>query len=287
VAYASIAVGAYLFGWRGGLPAGLLTAFLLGPAAYLLGLPNRDTTEAGIVRAAAYIGVGTLLGVLFDRLRDAIGHWKETARRIDERQRQAMVAFARGAEAKDHDTGEHIVRVQLVSQSLALATGIDEAEAERIGWAAMLHDVGKLHVPDAILTKPGPLTTDEWEVMQKHAIWGAEILSVGHSFETARRIARWHHENFDGTGYPDGLDRDQIPLDARIVRISDAFDAMTSNRCYARSRSVEEALEELHRCAGSQFDPELVRLMIDLVRSDRHLVTRLTEVSKPNARFAA
>lgn len=132
----------------------------------------------------------------------------------------------------------------------------------------MLHDVGKLHVPDAILTKPGPLTPDEWATMRMHTVWGAEILQTGAAFEVARKVARWHHENFDGSGYPDGLRGDLIPLEARIVRIGDAFDAMTHRRPYQPARPPEWALDQLARHAGAHFDPELVRLFVDRVASD-------------------
>ncbi|MGH2488814.1 MAG: HD-GYP domain-containing protein [Candidatus Limnocylindria bacterium] len=155
------------------------------------------------------------------------------------------------------------MRVQLLAEELARATGLDPERAADIGWSAMLHDVGKLHVPDRILLKPGPLTADEWAIMRRHPVWGAEILAQGEGFEVARRIARWHHENVDGSGYPDGLRGDRIPLEARIVRIADAFDAMTHQRPYQAARSVEWALEELDRCKDSQFDPDLVALFVD------------------------
>lgn len=125
----------------------------------------------------------------------------------------------------------------------------------------MLHDVGKLHIPDRILLKPGPLSDEEWAVMRQHPIYGEVILGDGPGFSTARRVARWHHENFDGSGYPDGLRAERIPLDARIVRIADAFDAMTHDRPYKQAESIEWALAELRRCAGTDFDPELVRLL--------------------------
>ncbi|MDT5286408.1 MAG: cyclic di-GMP phosphodiesterase, partial [Mycobacterium sp.] len=177
--------------------------------------------------------------------------------------------------AKDTDTGDHVVRVQLVAEELARAIGLDAEQAADIGWSAMLHDVGKLHVPDRILLKPGPLMTDEWEIMRRHPVWGAEILAQGEGFEVARRIARWHHENIDGSGYPDGLRGENIPLEARIVRIADSFDAMTHARPYKPARSMEWALEELLRCAGTQFDSELAILFIDQLRNDVGLRARL------------
>jgi putative two-component system response regulator len=192
-----------------------------------------------------------------------------------------MVALARGAEAKDTDTGDHIRRVQAMSERLALAASMDPAAAEALGWAAMLHDVGKLHVPDRILQKAGPLTDAERAVIRMHPIWGAEILAEGEGFEVARRVARWHHEDFDGSGYPDGLRGERIPLEARIVRVADAVDAMTHRRPYQEARSLGWALDELQRCAGRQFDPDLVRLFRDIVAADAELVRSMAGSPRP------
>lgn len=264
--YAGIILAAYLYGWRAAILTGLLGGFLLGPFAELSGLRN-DGQQAWLTRTIAYVGIGLLTGILFERARTSIRAWRDTAVRVAERERDGMVALARGAEAKDTDTGDHIKRVQGMSERLALASGVSVEDAAAIGWAGMLHDVGKLHVPDQILLKPGPLTAAEWEIMRKHPIWGEQILADGDGFSLARRIARWHHENFDGTGYPDRIAGIHIPFEARIVRVADAFDAITHTRPYQKARSVEEALEELDRFAGIQFDPELVRLQIDLIRN--------------------
>lgn len=274
--YLPIVLAAYLFGWRGGLVTAAYVAFLLGPLPTLAGLAGGlEQPDAWAIRAATFVVVGGLTGYLFDHARLAMLGWRSAAVEIAQRQRDGMVALARGAEAKDSDTGDHVVRVQLLAEELARATGLDRERAADIGWSAMLHDVGKLHVPDRILLKPGPLWADEWEIMRRHPVWGAEILAQGEGFEVARRIARWHHENIDGSGYPDGLRGERIPLEARIVRIADAFDAMTHPRPYQAARSVEWALEELDRYAGSQFDPELAALFIDRVRSDGGLRERL------------
>ena len=267
LAYAGVVLAAYLFGWRGAVLTGILSGVLLGPFMSLTGLPV-DSQQAWLTRTIAFVGVGLLTGLLFERSRMSIKAWRDTAVRVATRERDGMVALARGAEAKDSDTGDHIRRVQGMSERLALASGLSLEDGAAIGWAGMLHDVGKLHVPDRILLKPGPLTAEEWEIMRQHPIWGEQILADGDGFAMARRIARWHHENFDGSGYPDGLTRIHIPFEARIVRVADAFDAITHTRPYQRARSVEEALEELDRWAGRQFDPELVRLQIDLVRRE-------------------
>jgi hypothetical protein len=268
VGYLSVVLAAYLFGWPGALSTGLLVGALLGPIAAATGMPN-DGPQAWLTRGFAFVGVGAAMGLLFDRLRAAVAASDRRTSRLVEQERAAVMAFARGAEAKDEATGHHVVRVQITSEALARATGLDAADAERVGWAAMLHDVGKLHVPDSILLKPGPLDAEEWAIMRQHPVWGERILGDDAGFATARIIARWHHENLDGTGYPDGLAGDRIPLEARIVRITDAFDAMTNKRPYSEMRSFEAALEELDRFAGRQFDPELVATMIEIIRHDR------------------
>ena len=266
--YAAILLGAYQYGWRGGLVAGIGLAFLLGRLPLMLDLPGTESLSATVIRSLSFVGVGVLVGLLFDRARMATQGWRSAAATIASREHEAMIALARGAEAKDTDTADHVVRVQTLSEGLAGSTGMDEQRAADVGWSAMLHDVGKLHVPDKILLKPGPLTAAEWKIMRQHTIWGAEILAHGDGFEVARIIARSHHENWDGSGYPDGLRTDGIPLEARIVRVCDSFDAMTSRRPYKEPLTEEWALEELARFAGTQFDPELVRLFIDAIRAD-------------------
>jgi putative two-component system response regulator len=236
--------------------------------------------EFGVIRAVMFVSVGTITGLLFDRTRDALVGWRSAASEIGQRERDGMVALARGAEAKDTDTGDHVMRVQLVTERLALATGLAPDVAADLGWSAMLHDVGKLHVPDRILLKPGSLDPEEWEIMRRHPVWGEHILEHGSGFELARRIARWHHENLDGSGYPDGLRGTAIPLEARIVRIADSFDAMTHDRPYRRARDLPWALQELERHAGTLFDPELVRVFIDLIRTDPSLGERLLAPSR-------
>jgi hypothetical protein len=275
--YAPIIAAAFLFGLRGAFPTAVAVALALGPLASWVGLQaGTEGVAAWLIRSAAFVSVGLVSGALFDRYRTSLERWQHAALDVAEHQRTGMVALARGAEAKDTDTGDHIQRVQLAAMVLAEASGVGEEEAAAIGWSAMLHDVGKLHVPDAILLKPGPLSAEEWDVMRHHTLAGEQILRDGAGFELARRIARWHHENIDGSGYPDGLRGEQIPFEARIVRVADAFDAMTHDRPYKRAMGFEEALAELQRCAGSDFDPELVRLFVDLVERDATLIGRLS-----------
>lgn len=273
VAYVPIVAAAFAFGWRGGSATGLLMGALLGPLGAATGM-HTEGLQGWLIRAVFFVGIGSVTGGLFDFVRSAAERWRQTATRVLERERDGVLALARGAEAKDTDTGEHIRRVQLTSEELAIAAGLEPNAAAQVGWAAMLHDVGKLHVPDTILLKPGRLSAEEWAIMRMHPTWGEEILCDGQGFELARRIARWHHENLDGSGYPDGLRGVQIPLEARIVRITDSFDAMTNRRPYAAPRSLDEAIEELRRCRGTMFDPDLVDLMVKLLEQDS-LLARL------------
>jgi HD-GYP domain-containing protein (c-di-GMP phosphodiesterase class II) len=133
--------------------------------------------------------------------------------------------------------------------------------------AAALHDVGKVAIPDAILDKPGPLDEAEWEFMRTHTLIGERILAEAPSLTEASKIVRSSHERHDGTGYPDGLAGDAIPLAARIIAVCDSFDAMTSNRPYRTAMSMEGALSELYNCSGTQFDPVVVKAFAKVIRA--------------------
>jgi HD-GYP domain-containing protein (c-di-GMP phosphodiesterase class II) len=136
--------------------------------------------------------------------------------------------------------------------------GIEGSEFEDLRCAAALHDVGKVAIPDAIITKPAPLTDEEWAFMRRHTLIGERILAAAPALSGAAQLVRSSHERWDGKGYPDGLAGNEILLSSRIIAVCDAFDAMISDRPYAPSQTVVEALAELRRCAGTQFDPWIV-----------------------------
>jgi hypothetical protein len=182
-------------------------------------------------------------------------------------EREAVQMLARAAEAKDDVTGGHVLRVGDVSAELARSVGLDTTRADEIRFAGMLHDVGKLHVPDRILMKPGGLGPEEWEVVRRHTIWGERILGGSAAFELARNVARWHHENWDGSGYPDGLVGELTPVAARIVHLADVFDALRTERPYKPAWPLDRVVDEIQGNSGRMFDPQLVRELIRLLGS--------------------
>jgi putative two-component system response regulator len=173
--------------------------------------------------------------------------------------------LGRAAEYKDTDTGEHIIRMSQYSKILALALGVPELHAEQLRQAAPMHDIGKIGIPDAILLKPGSLTSEEFEQMKLHTVIGAQILSNSSSplLQLAHKLAIEHHEKWDGTGYPNGLKGEEISIEGRIVAVADVFDALTSKRPYKDAWAVDETVEHIRKQSGKHFDPLLVDLFID------------------------
>jgi putative two-component system response regulator len=173
---------------------------------------------------------------------------------------QVIRRLGRAAEFKDNETGNHVIRMSHYSRLIGRAYGLAEPDLDLLFNAAPMHDIGKIGIPDGILLKPGKLDADEWRIMQKHPRMGAAILGE-HDNELlayARLVAQTHHECWDGSGYPDGLAGEAIPLVGRIVAIADVFDALTSLRPYKPAWTVEAAVEEIKAHAGQKFDPALI-----------------------------
>ncbi|QJA05843.1 two-component system response regulator [Thermosulfurimonas marina] len=189
---------------------------------------------------------------------------REAHRRIKELSLEVIVRLSRAAEYRDEHTGEHILRIAHYSAMIARKLGLNEEAVESILYAAPLHDIGKIGIPDQILLKPGPLTPEEWEIMKKHTKIGAEILKGTRSgfVRVGEVVALYHHERWDGTGYPQGLKGPEIPLAARIVAVADVFDAVTSDRPYRKAMSNEEAFRIIEEGAGSHFDPRVARVFL-------------------------
>jgi putative two-component system response regulator len=185
---------------------------------------------------------------------------EKATREILARERETLFCLGRAAEYRDPETGAHILRMAHYSRLIAARLGLSDDEQQLILSAAPMHDIGKLGTPDNILLKPGRLTPEEFEIMKQHAVIGYRILKDSSSrvLQAGAEIARTHHEKFDGSGYPDGLRGEAIPLHGRIVAVGDVFDALTSERPYKKAWEFERALEFLREGSGMHFDPRCV-----------------------------
>jgi putative two-component system response regulator len=176
---------------------------------------------------------------------------------------QIIQRLGRASEYKDNETGMHIMRMSHYSRLIALEYGFSEVGAENLFNAAPMHDIGKIGIPDAIMLKPGKLTKEEFDVMKTHPEIGAEILGESDSdlLDLAKTVSLTHHEKWDGSGYPNGLAGEDIPIAGRIVAVADVFDALTSRRPYKEPWSVEETLKYMEQQKGIHFDPALIEAM--------------------------
>ena len=178
--------------------------------------------------------------------------------------RQTLEALGSALDTRDVGTQAHSQRVVGYARMLAEAAGIEEPLLTDVERGVLLHDIGKIGIPDSILLKPGPLSPEEWKIMRTHAELGGQLLSRIEFLKGAIPVVLHHHERWDGTGYPMGLKGEEIPLGARIFAIVDAFDAMTVDRPYSKAIGPEVAREEIKRCAGTHFDPKLVEVFLSL-----------------------
>lgn len=192
-----------------------------------------------------------------------VAEWMGRIRRsLNTAHTQSMGALVAAVDAKDPYTRVHSLAVAAYSASVARRMGLPGREVETIRSAALLHDVGKIGIPDAILAKPGPLTDEEFEIIKRHPDLALDILGHVRALRSERPIILHHHERYDGKGYPEGLSGDRIPLGARIVAVTDALDTMLSARSYKKPYSIDRIRAELHANAGRQFDPEVVEVTL-------------------------
>lgn len=215
---------------------------------------------------------GELLGRLVVVGQDESDHWLELLvayaasclAHLDSRQAlrrtlmQLITAFSELVETRDQYTELHSLHLAELALQVGLRLGLAAEQLDQLTYAALMHDLGKIGIPDAILLKPGPLSASEWETMRQHPTIGRRALERIDILKEAAEIVEQHHERFDGKGYPKGLSGEAIRHEARIIAVVDAFDAMTSTRPYRRALTQREAVEELRRCSGSQFDPRVV-----------------------------
>lgn len=176
--------------------------------------------------------------------------------------------LAKTIDAKDAYTNGHSERVADYSREIARRYGYDEDRQEEIYMMGLLHDVGKIGVPDNVINKPGRLTDEEFDMIKTHPVKGAEILATVSEMPGLVTGARWHHERYDGRGYPDGLSGEDIPEEARIIAVADAYDAMTSNRSYRGIIPQDVVKSELEKGSGTQFDPRFAAIMLEIIKED-------------------
>ncbi len=184
---------------------------------------------------------------------------------ISREHQETINLLALASEYKDEDTGNHIRRIEKLTCSIALELGMNDEDAIQLGQSSTLHDIGKLAVPDKVLQKPGKLTEEEFEIIKKHTTSGEKILAGHGHFETARLIAKSHHECYDGSGYPEGLKGDEIPLCGRITSLADVFDALIHKRPYKKAWPRDDVLKLIQNERGRQFDPEVVDAFFRLI----------------------
>ncbi len=228
--------------------------------------------------------VGWVTWLLVKRHERKMQEQLEMANKQIEMGKQTVIAIARTVDAKDQRTSDHSKRVAIYSSQIARACGhLDEKQCRDIEWAAQMHDIGKIGIPDNILNKPSRLTDEEYAIMKSHTTRGAEILKDFTLLDNVIDGAQYHHERYDGRGYPKGLKGEDIPIFARIIGVADAFDAMTANRIYRQQMDFSYVLGEMEKGRGTQFDPEFVDILLGLINDGTINLNNIYHVSKADS----
>ena len=221
---------------------------------------------------------------LYDQNRELERKVRERTEELVATRMEIIRRLGRAAEYKDNETGLHVIRMSHYARLIAEALSDDEAWVELVFNAAPMHDIGKIGIPDSILLKKGKLNDDEWHLMRQHPSYGAEIIGEHNSplMNMALAIALSHHERWDGSGYPNGLKGEEIPLAGRIIAIADVFDALTTERPYKQAWSVEDAVKLIDEGAGTHFDPQLVPILHSALPEFLDIKERYEEDPTPN-----
>ena len=259
---ATIAMSAR-WGTRSGLATALLSTLAL---FYLMAGTEMDNAAVTVLTNGGFLFFSALIvGSITTQRERALNDQLAAQQQIQATYSATLMALTQALETRDLETQGHSDRVTSLSLTIAKEMAISSKEVQQIHWGALLHDVGKIGIPDQILRKPGPLNEEEWVVMKKHPEIGYDMLKDIPFLKPALNIVHSHHERFDGKGYPQGLKGSNIPLAARIFSIVDSFDAMTSDRPYRKKISQADAIIEIKRCSGSQFDPEIAKVFIKMI----------------------
>jgi HD-GYP domain-containing protein (c-di-GMP phosphodiesterase class II) len=270
--YLPILAAAWFFRVPGGLVSGIVAGLLIGPFMPLNvdAGTSQDTTN-WLVRLGIFAFLGAALGVGATYRLNQL----DDLRRLND---ESIRAFVTTIDAKSKHTARHSENVAWYAVQIGATLGLNKSSLDQLRWEGLLHDIGKLTIPDAVLNKPGPLDFNEWQVVKQHPAESVRMLRGVHHYEAYLPSILHHHERFDGAGYPDGIQAKDIPLHARILAVADSYDAMTSERPYRSAFSPQEALDEIVRSSGSHFDPEIVAAFSEAVQHFHHAPTHLESI---------
>ncbi len=267
-----IILAAILFKTKGGILAGVIGGLILGPYMPIDSMTGEmQLTFNWLFRMALYISLGTLVGQAIDML-------DKTNLELLHAYDSTIKGWSYAMDLRDKETEGHCQRVTEMTVKIAMAMNeIDRKKLPHIYRGALLHDMGKMGIPDAILLKPGKLTEDEWEIMRRHPQYAYQMLSPIEYLHPALNIPYCHHEKWNGSGYPRGLRGEEIPLEARIFAIVDVYDALTSDRPYRKAWTKAETLEHIENNSGTHFDPQVVKLFLKLMSEDTLLLHNMSD----------
>jgi HD domain len=262
ILYVPVLAAAVLFGMGGGLVTGVVAGILTGPWMLSAGFPGPPEAMAQwSIRVAMLAAVGTLVGAIQSLLWHRLTQVEGLVGTLSATHAKTLSTFASTIELRDRFTGGHSNRVARNARAVAQALDLEEDLVRRAYWSGLLHDLGKIAVPERILLKPGPLTPQEVEVMRRHSSIGADLLeAVSMDFQPIAEGVRCHHERWDGAGYPGGLAGESIPLVGRILGVVDVFEALTCLRPYRGPSDPEEAMTYVRGNIRAQFDPKIVEV---------------------------
>lgn len=254
---------------RYGAKRGIFAAFLAMVSNGLLTIfTERSGITFDIVAVGAFFFILVMVvGTLTRQRETAIESRAQMNETLNQTYNETLRALVTALDTRDSETGGHSERVTLIALSIAYQMKLDEKLIQQIHWGALLHDVGKIGIPDQVLRKQGILSEEEWIIMRSHPKAGYEMLKEIPFLLPALDVVLHHHEKYDGSGYPSGLSGQNIPLAARIFAVADAFDAMTNDRPYRKAFTQAEAVAEIERCANTQFDPQVVEAFIQALRT--------------------
>lgn len=218
---------------------------------------------------------------LEEKVLDRTGQLEDSHRQLQSTYLETVTSLIEAMSAKDTYLFGHSHNVTVYAKAIAEQYGLSHERISRLLQGCELHDLGKIAIPDSILMKKGPLTPEEFEIIKQHPLWGAKILEPLTFMKDIMEMVHQEHERWDGTGYPDGLRGEEIRLEARIIAVADALDAMTSERPYRKQITLEEAAQEIERCSGTQFDPKIVEVFLQTVEKR---TLHLTHYSHPDVK---